>query len=522
VPQPPRLSDQERSRAERVQRQLEREAAVESRRAEARSERTAKERDKEARERERTTRVAAAEHRTAELERQVDELRSLLRRSVRRPPLTFRTLATVRPQEFDPGDDGRPLPAPRPPVMRDGTWFDRRARRRRFDEEAERYERDRVCHDAEESARQERLADARRSHERGEQDRRDAAARRAATLEAGVRDGDETAIATFARLAIKSLPMPRSIRLAPACVYQLDPRKIVVDIDLPDDDVVPVEKSVKYVHARGEDSVKDWTKAERESIYRSILAQLALATTNAVFGAFEPEVVETVTVNGKLRFVDPATGRETDDFLVSLTTGREEIAGIDLDADGLDPVQCVRKLGARLSSHPLARESVPPFLTFDEASFKLGTSIDVASGLDGRANLATIPWPDFEQLVRQLMFEMYGKESRITRGSRDDGIDGVIFDCDAQIGGTYLVQAKRYTKVVPANDVRALAGVMHDKRANLALFVTSAWFGPDAHRFAGDNRVRLIEGTELAHLLKEHLDLEVLVPPYRGRPRKNG
>jgi restriction system protein len=82
------------------------------------------------------------------------------------------------------------------------------------------------------------------------------------------------------------------------------------------------------------------------------------------------------------------------------------------------------------------------------------------------------------------------------------------------------VQAKRYRNVVPANDIRALAGVMHDKRANHAIFVTTAWFSDDGRRFALDNRVRLIEGPELKHLLRMHLDLDVLVSSTRRRRRQ--
>jgi restriction system protein len=59
---------------------------------------------------------------------------------------------------------------------------------------------------------------------------------------------------------------------------------------------------------------------------------------------------------------------------------------------------------------------------------------------------------------------MTGVDARVTRRSRDDRIDGVLFDCDAVLGGEVVVQAKRYRNVVPANDIRALAGVMHDKR----------------------------------------------------------
>jgi restriction system protein len=116
---------------------------------------------------------------------------------------------------------------------------------------------------------------------------------------------------------------------------------------------------------------------------------------------------------------------------------------------------------------------------------------------------------------------MNGGDARVTRRSRDDGIDGVLFDCNAVLGGEYIVQAKRYKKVVPANDVRALAGVLHDKRANHAVFVTPSWFSDDGRRFAADNRVRLIEGPELKQLLHQHLELQVIIPLPRQRVRKN-
>ncbi|MBK0869043.1 hypothetical protein INP57_19735 [Saccharopolyspora sp. HNM0986] len=42
--------------------------------------------------------------------------------------------------------------------------------------------------------------------------------------------------------------------------------------------------------------------------------------------------------------------------------------------------------------------------------------------------------------------------------------------------------------------------------------VASAYFGKATHDFAARNeRIRLIEGPELKHLLKEHLDLDVVI-----------
>jgi restriction system protein len=512
--------DPERARVERVQRQIERELDAESRRARAEADRAARQHERQAREAEKAARTAAAERRTTELARQVEDLETILRQSVSSPVLTFADLVRVRSRAFDPGDDGEPFHEPTRPVMQEGNWFGRRARRQWFDQQMELFEKARDRHQTLESARRERVAAAEAVHTRAETERRSAARRRAAELSSGVRDGEPHAVEEFARLAIDALPKPRSITLSPSVVYRPDPRELVVDLRLPDDDVVPMEKSVKYVHARAAETVKERPRSEREAIYRTVLAQLPLAAADTVFRAFDSMTVGSVSINGRLTFVDPATGRQKDDFLVSLTTSREEFADLALDAEQLDPVLCIRKLGARLSPHPLAREAVPAFLTFDEAKYKLGSSVDVAGALDGRANLATMPWPDFEQLVRQLLLAMSDSDTRVTRGSRDDGIDGVIFDCDASLGGEYIVQAKRYKNVVPASDVRALAGTMHDKRANHALFVTTAWFSPDGRRFAKNNRVRLIEGPELRKLLLDHLQLDVLIPPQRGRPAR--
>jgi restriction system protein len=508
VPRSSSYSDPERVRRERIERQISREHRVEANRAQAQAERSAKQREREARDLERATRVVAAERRTGQLDRQVAELESILRRCVARAPLTFADLIKYRPTDFDPGVDGLELPEPRRPVMPEGGWFSRRTRREWFARQVELYERARDRYDAEESARRERIAAAASAHERREAERRSSARRRAAALSSGVRDGEPRAIEEFARLAIETLPMPRSIRLEPSVVYRTDPRDVVVDLRLPDDDVVPAEKSVKHVQSRGEDSVRERPRAERESIYRAVLAQLPLVAANAVFSALGSDVVGSVSINGKLTFVDPATGRQNDDFLVSLTTGRDEFAKLNLEAEQLDPVLCIRELGARLSDHPLAHSSVPPFLTFDEAKYKLGTSVDVASDLDGRANLATMPWADFEQLVRQLLLAMQDGDVKVTRGSRDDPRRRVHRAGEA-------LQERR-----PAIDVRALAGTMHDKRANHALFVTTAWFSPDGRRFAKENRVRLIEGPELRSLLLKHLELDVLIPPYRGHPRR--
>lgn len=65
---------------------------------------------------------------------------------------------------------------------------------------------------------------------------------------------------------------------------------------------------------------------------------------------------------------------------------------------------------------------------------------------------------------------------------------------------------------------------MEDQKAGTGILVTTSYFGKSTHDFARRNeRVRLIEGPELKHLLKEHLSLDVLTgassPPQSQRWR---
>ncbi len=71
-----------------------------------------------------------------------------------------------------------------------------------------------------------------------------------------------------------------------------------------------------------------------------------------------------------------------------------------------------------------------------------------------------------------------------TREARDDGIDAVVINDNAMVGGQCIIQAKRYSRPVPVESVRALAGTMHDTKATKAILVTTSWFTTDGRAFA--------------------------------------
>ena len=138
------------------------------------------------------------------------------------------------------------------------------------------------------------------------------------------------------------------------------------------------------------------------------------------------------------------------------------------------------------------------------------------SGLDDEENLAAMPWEDFEHLVRQLFeweFGVNGIEVKVTRASRDRGVDAIMFDPDPLRGGKYVLQAKRYTRTVDVAAVRDLYGTIVNEGANRGILVTTSRYGPDAYDFAKNKPITLVDGPNLIAMLRRHgcnyrIDLE--------------
>ncbi len=132
---------------------------------------------------------------------------------------------------------------------------------------------------------------------------------------------------------------------------------------------------------------------------------------------------------------------------------------------------------------------------------------DVAETLEAEANLASMPWEDFEHLVSQLFEWEFGKngvEVKVTRASRDRGVDAIMFDPDPLRGGKYVLQAKRYTRPVDVAAVRDLYGTVMNEGANRGIIVTTSSYGPDAYEFAKDKPLSLVDGQHLIAMLRKH------------------
>jgi restriction system protein len=127
---------------------------------------------------------------------------------------------------------------------------------------------------------------------------------------------------------------------------------------------------------------------------------------------------------------------------------------------------------------------------------------NILSDLEARPNLLDLNPYEFENLVANLFSQM-GLESKLTRSSKDGGVDCVAYDARPVLGGKVVIQAKRYKNAVGVSAVRDLYGTMQHEGANKGILVTTSGYGPDAFEFCKDKPIELIDGGNLLYLLEQ-------------------
>ncbi|MER7166335.1 restriction endonuclease [Micromonospora sp. NPDC000207] len=337
------------------------------------------------------------------------------------------------------------------------------------------------------------------------------AAAAALELRAALSNGSPTAFVERLQHALAQSRYPEGLTGKVAGHYDPASQELLLEYELPLQDVVPTVVGYRYTTAKGMVAIPR-KESEIKKLYGDILARLTLRTIAEVFDATPPDLVTGIVFNGYVSTKDKATGRSVRPLLMSVGAERDKFAVVELDEPELDPVLCLRShLNAIVSPHPYDLEGVRPVVSFDLSKYKFVDEMDVLAGLDSRTDLLTLSPGEFEHLIRRL-FEAIGMKSWVTQASKDEGVDGVAVNEDPIVGGLCIIQAKRYSKIVGLEAIHALAGVMDHKRAAKGVLVTTSWVGKASRDFAAANgRIEIIEGRNLKHLLKEHLDLDVLI-----------
>lgn len=287
--------------------------------------------------------------------------------------------------------------------------------------------------------------------------------------------------------------------------YGPETRTLIVEYALPSLDALPTLSQVRYVQSRGEFTEKDISEAQARRLYDKVVYQITLRTIHELFEADVVDALEAVVFNGVVTSIDPSTGHETTACILSVQARREEFLAINLV--NVDPKACFKSLKGVGSSKLHSLTPVAPIVQITRNDSRFVAARGVADGLDDGVNLAAMDWEDFEHLIRELFeqeFATGGGEVKVTRASRDGGVDAIAFDPDPIRGGKIVIQAKRYTNTVGVAAVRDLYGTVVNEGANRGILVTTSDYGPDAYSFAKEKPITLLSGANLLHLLEKH------------------
>ncbi|MDE6783423.1 MAG: restriction endonuclease, partial [Paramuribaculum sp.] len=112
----------------------------------------------------------------------------------------------------------------------------------------------------------------------------------------------------------------------------------------------------------------------------------------------------------------------------------------------------------------------------------------------------------FERLVMDLLVQMGYGDGRVTRRSRDGGIDGIIDEDKLGLEKIYI-QAKRWQpgNNVGRSEVESFVGAIDRQRGNKGVFITTSDFTREAYEHTSThvNLVK-INGRKLAELMIQY------------------
>ena len=511
--------------------------AAERRAAEQATLRAAKEAERQRKEAERRDResylmdrAGQASAQTAAVEQQMRELGGILPTALLTPvgPVDFNRLKRPTPTiPFNPGAEAHPVPppdwaafAPVPPG-RFGRMLGGAERHAQAEQAARSaFEAALDNHRAAETARAQRVAAARREHaERQAKATADAAAQHAKVdqFAQAVLHGDRHAVSRYYQQILEQLPtlagFPQRLRAG----YVPESTLLAIEWQLPNTDIVPAHRAFRYVKTRDAIEATARPVAEIRQAYQRMVAQLALRSLRAVFGADPAGLVSTIVFNGIVHAVEPSTGQSITPCLITLRATRDQFTPLVLEK--LDPVACVRKyFAADVSAHPDELQAVQPVMEFEMADPRIIDPVDVISGLDRRPNLLELSAKLFEDFVQNLFAKM-GLDTKIFSASGDGGVDCVAYDPTPVFGGKYVIQAKLYTKTVPPTAVRDLFGTMQHEGATKGILVTTSGFGPSSYEFANGKPIQLIDGSGLLALCQQYeIPARIIPGPRRPTP----
>jgi restriction system protein len=327
---------------------------------------------------------------------------------------------------------------------------------------------------------------------------RTAACERLESFRASYLNREPSAIMRYADIVLALSQWPAEFPRDATTGYDAEAKILVAELRLPNFDEITVLKPKGW-------ELRAANQRETERTRRQVLYALCLRSLYELAANDEIAVFDSIACNGWIRFTDRATGHQRSEVVLSVHATRCQLLEINIgEVDAEAAFRALKGLAApKLDAHV----PVAPILRINRDDKRIVPGRDVLEALNDAANLAAMDWEDFEHLIRQV-FELEwaheGAEVRVTQASRDKGVDALIFDPDPLRGGKFVIQAKRYTRVVDVSAVRDLYGTVVNEGANRGILVTTSSYGPDAYEFAKGKPLTLLTGANLLQLLDKH------------------
>ncbi len=367
----------------------------------------------------------------AGIARRIETLERLLEWSLSHPiGVDFEAMKVPIPQFLPTPDLSSPLPQPNPDTFkpRPLNFLTRKipGAEERFQKRWERgrvaYEQARTQWQQAEDQRQEQFARAKKDHELVVAAAREQH-RRVDELKADFRTGRRAAVEQGLATALQASKYPNAFPHQFALIYRRRDQELLVEYEFPLARVIiPDEASYRYIKTKERVEAKPRTAADKQKIYKSVLAQITLRVSRELLTADVHEHVQRIAFNGVVEDIDPSTGRPTRPKLVSLRVGRAEF--LDRDFSRIEPQSALRSLKANFSPAPTELRAVPPILEFDVNDPRFIDEEEILSSLDERTNLIDLTPQAFETVIRDL-FQAMGFDTYQTTPSRDGGVDCV-------------------------------------------------------------------------------------------------
>lgn len=326
-------------------------------------------------------------------------------------------------------------------------------------------------------------------------------ARKKASYENGKTEGVEN----YIDMVLDRSNYPEPLNIGEELLYDNDTKTLLVEVDMPTSESLPRTISYKYVATTDVVEEKLMTDKMFAAFYNDTLYQIILRTIHEIFESDYKGFITSVILNGNADIRNKATGKIQKKTIATIQVEREEFMAIDLD--GVEPAACFGHFKGLTAGSLIDLSPVKPIKKLDRTDHRIIEADNVLDEFDSTNNLATMPWEEFEILIRDLFqkeFSGDGVTVEVTRASRDAGVDAIAFDDDPIRGGKFVIQAKRYNNLVPLSAVRDLFGTVHSEGATKGILVTTSHFGPDAISFVKDKPLALINGEHLLYMFQKH------------------